>query len=91
MTKEALISKVSEEVNIPKQDVKETLESILNQIIHGVQSGDKINFIGFGSFSVTETKARKGRNPKTGEEINLPASKRVKFTPGSNFKEAVKS
>ena len=91
MTKEDLISKVTKEVNISKQDVKETLESILNQIIDGVQSGEKINLIGFGSFSNTETKARKGRNPKTGEEINIPASKRVKFTPGSKFKEAVKS
>ncbi len=50
----------------------------------------KITLVGFGTFSVTKRKARKGRNPKTGEEIKIPATKSPKFTPGKALKEAIK-
>ncbi|MEM1973514.1 MAG: HU family DNA-binding protein, partial [Thermoplasmata archaeon] len=46
--------------------------------------------VGFGTFSVTKRKPRKGRNPKTGEEVKIPATKSLKFTPGKAFKEAIK-
>ena len=91
MTKEELISKVAEEVNLPKSDVENTLEAILQNVIEGLKSGEKINLRGFGNFSVIDTKARKGRNPQTGEEIEIPASKKVKFSVGSILQKAIKA
>ena len=55
----------------------------------GLKDGGKISLIGFGSFSVLERKARKGRNPKTGDEIEIPASKSVKFSPAKRLKEDI--
>ena len=55
-----------------------------------MKAGDSVTFTGFGSFKVTQRAARKGRNPRTGKEINIPAGKAVKFTPGKALKESVK-
>jgi DNA-binding protein HU-beta len=55
-----------------------------------LKKGDTVTLVGFGTFKVTKRKARKGRNPQTGEEIKIKASKAPKFTPGKSLKEAVK-
>ena len=55
-----------------------------------MQAGDAVTFTGFGSFKIAQRAARKGRNPRTGKEINIPAGNAVKFTPGKALKEAVK-
>jgi DNA-binding protein HU-beta len=55
-----------------------------------MKTGDTVTLVGFGTFKVVERKARKGRNPQTGEEIDIKASKAPKFTPGKALKEAVK-
>lgn len=64
-------------------------EKAFNQLIHGMkdslQKGEKVTFSGFGSFEVKNTKKRKGRNPRTGEIIPIPAKKRVKFNPSKLF------
>lgn len=91
MTKEELIGKVAEEVSFPKGDVEKTLEAILQNVIDGLKSGEKINLRGFGNFSVIDTKARKGRNPQTGEEIEIPVSKKVKFSVGSILQNTIKA
>jgi DNA-binding protein HU-beta len=55
-----------------------------------LKKGDTVSLVGFGSFKVAKRKARKGRNPQTGEEIKIKASKTAKFTPGKSLKEAIK-
>jgi len=66
------------------------LNSILNAITGAVTAGDKVTLIGFGTFSVSARPARDGRNPQTGETIQIPAKKIVKFKAGSKLSDAVK-
>ena len=90
MTKSDLIDIASKEVNITKTEAGELFEAFLEGIKDALRRGDKVTLIGFGSFSVSERKARKGRNPKTGEPIDIPASRVPKFTPSETFKKAIK-
>jgi DNA-binding protein HU-beta len=62
---------------------------VLSSISNALKKGDTVSLVGFGSFKVVKRKARKGRNPQTGEEINIKASNAPKFTPGRALKEAV--
>ncbi len=66
------------------------LSSILNTITGAVTAGDKVTLIGFGTFSVSARPAREGRNPQTGDTIQIPARKVVKFKAGSKLSDAVK-
>jgi DNA-binding protein HU-beta len=72
-----------------KSKSDEVIKAIFGGITQTLQSKDSVQFIEFGRFSVTETKARNGRNPRTGETIQIPAGKRVKFTSGKSLKQAV--
>ena len=72
-----------------KKEVREAVEYVFASITRALKKGDTVNLVGFGSFKVVERKARKGRNPQTGEEIDIKASKAPKFTPGKSLKEAV--
>jgi DNA-binding protein HU-beta len=90
MTKTELIGKMAADANISKAAAEKALGSLTDAIKEGLKKGDKIALIGFGTFSVSERKARKGRNPATGEEINIPATKVPKFVAGSALKEALK-
>jgi DNA-binding protein HU-beta len=84
-----LVTFVSEEANITRKAAGETIGAILEGIASGLEKGDSVSLIGFGSFKVVERSAREGRNPMTGEKILIPASKTVKFTPGKALKERV--
>jgi len=64
-------------------------DNLFGIIKAALQKGDTLTISGFGSFKVVERKARKGRNPRTGQEIQIPASKAVKFTPGKALKESL--
>jgi len=89
MNKGDLINEVAKVVST-KKEAQEAVDCVLSSITKVLKKGDTVTLIGFGTFKVTQRKARKGRNPQTGEEIDIKASKAPKFTPGKVLKEAVK-
>lgn len=81
---------VSEELEgVTLKDTTIFVEAFLKAIENGLVNGDKIQFVGFGSFETTERAERKGRNPKDGSEILIPASKAIKFKAGKALKDVV--
>jgi DNA-binding protein HU-beta len=90
VTKAELIDKIAAGAKLTKADAGRALDAALNAIKSGLKKNQKITLVGFGTFSVSKRKARKGRNPRTGEEIKIAASKTPKFTPGKALKTAVK-
>jgi DNA-binding protein HU-beta len=89
MNKGDLINDVAKVVST-KKEAQEAVDCVFSSITRALKKGDTVTLVGFGSFKVVERKARKGRNPQTGEEIDIKASKAPKFTPGKSLKEAVK-
>jgi nucleoid DNA-binding protein len=89
MNKEELINAISEKTGFTKADSKRFLDAHLEAIEEALKKGDNVQLIGFGSYSIVERKATTGRNPRTGEEIKIAASKKVKFSVGKQLKEAV--
>lgn len=90
MTKAELIDKISSGAGLTKTDAGKALDATLDAIKGALKKGQKVTLVGFGTFSVSKRKARKGRNPRTGEELKIPATKVPKFTAGKTLKEAVK-
>lgn len=90
MTKAELIEKIASGAELSKADAGRALDATLDAIKAGLKKGQKITLVGFGTFSVSKRKARKGRNPRTGQEIKIPAAKIPKFTAGKSLKDAVK-
>jgi DNA-binding protein HU-beta len=90
MTKTDLIDKMAKEAKVTKAAAGKALDSIIDGVKKALKKGDKVTLIGFGTFSVTQRKARKGRNPQTGKEIKIPARKAPKFSAGAALKKAVK-
>lgn len=90
MTKADLIEKVAKNAGLSKTSAESALSAMLDTIRGTLKKGQSVTLVGFGTFSVTKRKARKGRNPKTGQEIKIPAMKVPKFTAGKGLKQAVK-
>lgn len=90
MNKTELVNKVAEVSELSKKDASKVVDSTLETITEALSSEDSVQIIGFGNFEVKERSARKGRNPQTGEEIEIAASKVPGFKPGKSLKEAVK-
>ncbi|GMT48170.1 MAG: transcriptional regulator [bacterium] len=90
MTKSDLIDKVASDAGLSKADAGKALEAVLDNIRKSLKKNQKVTLVGFGTFSVTKRKARKGRNPRTGEEIKIAAAKVPKFIPGKGLKDAIK-
>lgn len=90
MTKADLIDKISSGAGISKTAANNAVNITLDSIKSALKKGQTVSLIGFGTFSVGKRKARRGRNPRTGEEIKIPATKVPKFSPGKVFKDAVK-
>ncbi|HMB31103.1 MAG TPA: HU family DNA-binding protein [Desulfohalobiaceae bacterium] len=88
-TKEDLVRKIAEKSKLTKAASEKALNACLEAVYEDLAQGDNLKLTGFGSFSVVERKSRKGRNPQTGEEITIPASRTVKFSPGKNLKENI--
>jgi DNA-binding protein HU-beta len=86
MTKAQLIAQMAGDADVTQKQAQEALESLFAQLTKTIKSGDSITLPGLGSFSVVKRKARKGRNPRTGEEIKIAASKSVKFKPSQTLK-----
>jgi len=88
MNKGDLINEVAKLVST-KKEAQEAVDCVFSSITGALKEGDTVTLVGFGSFKVVGRKARKGRNPQTGEQIDIKASNAPKFTPGQALKEAV--
>ena len=86
MNKSELIDAVASKSGMSKADADKTIEAFFSVVTDAVKSGDKVAWPGFGSFSTSESAARTGRNPQTGEAVNIAASTRMKFTASSALK-----
>ena len=89
MTKADIISKVFDKVGLPMQDTEVLVEMILKMIKQNLKEGETVKLSGFGNFVVRSKKSRKGRNPKTGQEIEITPRRVVSFRPSMIFKEKV--
>ncbi|MDF2924379.1 MAG: hup [Paenibacillaceae bacterium] len=89
MNKSDLITKVAEGSELSKKDATKAVEAVFEAITEALQSGDKVQLVGFGNFEVRERSARKGRNPQTGEEIEIAASKVPSFKPGKALRDVI--
>jgi len=90
MNKAELIDAMADESGLSKADAKRALEGFTNVTAKALKQGDRVALVGFGSFSVSERAARKGRNPQTGKEIKIAAKKVVKFKAGADLSDKVK-
>lgn len=90
MNKTELINAIAEKANLSKVQAKAALDATINTISEQLAIGDKVAFIGFGTFAVSEKTARTGINPRTKEKIEIPARKAVKFKAGAELNDVVK-
>jgi DNA-binding protein HU-beta len=89
MTREGLIEHIAKKATMTKKQANLVINSMLEGITEALQSGDKVTFIGFGTFKISARKARTGINPQTKQKIKIPATKVPVFKPGSKLKEIV--
>ena len=88
--KAELAGRLAEKMGMTEKQGVEWLDAFVDEVTKVMRSGDKANITGFGIFKVADRKAREGRNPRTGEKIQIAASKKPRFTPGKLLKEAIK-
>lgn len=89
MNKTELIAAVAEKTGFSKKDADKAISATIDAIVDAVAAGDKVALVGFGTFEVRDRKERTGRNPRTKENITIPASKLPVFKAGRTFKDAV--
>ena len=89
MNKQDLIGSVTEATGLSRGDAGKAVESVFDIIGDALKRGDEVRLVGFGTFSVGKRKASTGRNPRTGEPMNIKASAQPKFKPGKGLKDAV--
>ncbi|MAQ06665.1 MAG: DNA-binding protein HU [SAR116 cluster bacterium] len=89
MNKNELVASVAEASGLSKADAGRAVDGVIGAITGALKSGGDVRIVGFGTFSVANRKATTGRNPRTGEPIQIKASKMPKFKPGTPLKEAV--
>ncbi|MBT6440940.1 MAG: HU family DNA-binding protein [Alphaproteobacteria bacterium] len=89
MNKNDLIKAVAESAELTNAQAGKAVDGVIESITGSLQGGDEVRLVGFGTFSVAQRKASKGRNPRTGEEIKIPASKQPKFKAGKALKESL--
>lgn len=90
MNKSELVSAVAEKVGLTKKDTEEVVVAVFESVKEAMSEGEKVQIIGFGTFDVRERKAREGRNPSTGEPIQISAAKVPAFKAGKALKDAVR-
>ncbi len=90
MNKKDLIDLMAGNAEISKATAEQALNALLDGVKESLKKGEKVTLVGFGTFSVSNRAARTGRNPQTGEEIQIAASKAPKFTAGKDFKKAIR-
>lgn len=89
MKKVELVEAVAEKAGLTKADATRAIDATFEAITGALKQGDKVTLVGFGTFGVSERAAREGRNPKTGEAVQIAARKAVSFKAGSALKESV--
>jgi len=89
MNKAQLIDAIAGESGLTKADAKKALDAFIKVTADALKEGDRVALVGFGSFGVSERSARTGRNPQTGQEIQIPAKKVVKFKAGSELTDSI--
>ncbi len=89
MNKTQLIQKIAENGNMTKKDAEAALKAVVDAISDAVASGEKVQISGFGNFDVKAREARMGRNPKTGESVEIAASKRIVFSAAQALKDKI--
>lgn len=89
MTKQELIAKIATDADLSKAAAERALNALTDTVTEELAKGGKVQLVGFGNWSVVERAARKGRNPQTGAEIEIPAHKTPVFKPGKALKDAV--
>ncbi len=91
MTKAELVDKIHAKAGLPtKVQTENALDAVVAALKDALAAGESVSFTGFGSFKIVHRAARKGRNPRTGKELTIPAGSVAKFTPGKLLKEAIK-
>ena len=90
MNKTELVAAIAEQAGVSKKDAEKTLKAFTDVVADELKKGGKVQLVGFGTFEVSERAAREGRNPQTGEIIQIAASKAPKFKAGKALKDAVK-
>jgi len=91
MNKQELIGHVADRAGLSRSDAARAVETMLEVVTSALKRGDEVRLVGFGNFSVTRRKASTGRNPRTGAEVKIPASRVPKFRAGKALKEACNS
>ena len=90
MTKAELVAQMAKDAKISKAAAGKALNGAIAAVTKALKKGDSVTLVGFGTFSISKRKARKGRNPQTGKEIKIAARKVAKFKAGSELRKAVK-
>ena len=91
MSKQEFVDKVASETGLSKKDAGAAVDAVLGTIESELKSGGEVTFTGFGKFHVAERGAREGRNPRTGETMQIAATRVPRFSAGSGLKKAIKS
>ena len=91
MNKNDLVAAVSDSAGLTKADAAKAVDAVFDNISSALKGGSEVRLVGFGTFSVVNRKATTGRNPRTGETIQIPASKQPKFKAGKGLKDKVKA
>ena len=90
MNKQDVVAKIAKDTGITKTNAAAVIDSIIDGITKSLKKGDPVSFVGFGTFKISNRKARTARNPQTGAAINIPKRRVPRFTAGKGLKQAVK-
>ena len=90
MNKQDVVAKISKDTGITKTNAAAAIDSIIDGITKSLKKGDPVSFVGFGTFKISNRKARSARNPQTGAPINIPKRRVPRFTAGKGLKQAVR-
>ncbi len=91
MNKNDLVAQVSASADLSKADSARAVDAVFETIADSLKGGQEVRLVGFGTFSVANRRASQGRNPRTGEQIQIPASRQAKFKAGKGLKESLNS
>ncbi len=89
MNRNELVDTVSSKTDMKKSEASKAVDAVFDAIAEALQGGDEVRLVGFGTFSVASRAASEGRNPRTGEKIQIAASKQAKFKPGKGLRDSL--